>query len=47
MLYHAKNAALPMDGTTMEYIRFGSGSRTLIMLPGLGDGLRTTKGTGQ
>ena len=45
MLYHAKNAALPMDGTTMEYIRFGSGSRTLIMLPGLGDGLRTTKGT--
>jgi len=28
-----------------EYIRFGSGSRNLIMLPGLGDGLRTMKGT--
>jgi len=45
MLFHAKDAVLSMDGTTMEYIRFGSGKRTLIMLPGLGDGLRTTKGT--
>ena len=27
-----------------EYIRFGTGSRNLIMLPGLGDGLRTMKG---
>ena len=40
-----KNGSLPLDGTTMDYIRFGTGSRTLIMLPGLGDGLRTTKGT--
>ena len=29
----------------MDYIRFGSGSRVLVMLPGLGDGLRTVKGT--
>ena len=29
----------------MDYIRFGSGERVLIMLPGLGDGLRTVKGT--
>ena len=29
----------------MDYIRFGSGERALIMLPGLGDGLRTVKGT--
>ena len=29
----------------MEYIRFGRGPRTLVMLPGLGDGLRTVKGT--
>ena len=28
----------------MDYIRFGSGTRVLIMLPGLGDGLRTVKG---
>lgn len=45
MLYNAKNGSLPVDGTTVEYIRFGNGRKTLIMLPGLGDGLRTTKGT--
>ena len=28
----------------MDYVRFGTGSRVLIMLPGLGDGLRSTKG---
>ena len=31
-------------GTT-DYIRFGRGARNLIILPGLGDGLRTVKGT--
>ena len=45
MLYNAKNGSLPMDGTTMDYICFGSGKKILIMLPGLGDGLRTMKGT--
>lgn len=29
----------------MEYIRFGRGSRVLVMLPGLGDSLRSLKGT--
>lgn len=29
----------------MEYIRFGTGRKVLIMLPGLGDGLRSVKGT--
>jgi len=29
----------------MHYVRFGLGSKTLIMLPGLGDGLTTVKGT--
>ena len=28
-----------------DYIRFGSGKKTLLILPGLGDGLRTVKGT--
>jgi len=44
-MLHAKNGALTLDAAVMDYIRFGSGSRTLIMLPGLGDGLRTVKGT--
>ena len=33
-----------MDGTTMDYLRFGSGEKHLLILPGLGDGLRTVKG---
>lgn len=45
MLYNAKNGVLKLDGTTMEYIRFGRGKRILVMLPGLGDGLRSMKGT--
>ena len=45
MLYHAKNGTLSIGNTTMDYIRFGTGKRVLIMLPGLGDGLRSVKGT--
>ena len=45
MLYHAKNGTLSIDNTTMDYIRFGTGKRILIMLPGLGDGLRSVKET--
>ena len=45
MLYHAQNGTLSIGDTTMDYIRFGTGKRILIMLPGLGDGLRTVKGT--
>ena len=44
MLYNAKNGTLNIGNTTMDYIRFGSGQRTLVMLPGLGDGLRSMKG---
>jgi len=45
MIYHAKNAVVSIGDTVMEYIRFGNGPKTLVMLPGLGDGLRTMKGT--
>lgn len=31
--------------TNTEYIRFGTGKRILVMLPGLGDSLRSLKGT--
>ena len=40
-----RNGSLTIDGARMDYIRFGSGERVLILLPGLGDGLRTVKGT--
>ena len=39
-----KNGVLELDGSRMEYIRFGRGKRAFIMLPGLGDSLRTMKG---
>lgn len=45
MALNAKNGVIPMGDTEMEYIRFGTGKRNLIMLPGLGDGLRSVKGT--
>lgn len=45
MLYHAKNGTLTIGSSRMDYIRFGSGAKTLILLPGLGDGLRSLKGT--
>ena len=45
MLYNAKNGTLKIDGTTMDYICFGTGEKILVMLPGLGDGLRSMKGT--
>lgn len=45
MLFDAKNGTLEMDGATMDYIRFGTGESVLIILPGLGDGLQTVKGT--
>lgn len=41
MLYNAKNGT----AAGSDYIRFGTGKKNLIMLPGLGDGLRTTRGT--
>lgn len=44
-MLNAKNGKLSTHGTTTEYIRFGSGKTVLIMLPGLGDGLRTMGGT--
>ncbi len=43
-MYKAKFSIVSVDGIGMEYVEFGRGNRTLIILPGLGDGLRTMKG---
>lgn len=45
MLMRTKNATLHLKDDTMNYVRFGSGSKKLVMFPGLGDGLTTVKGT--
>lgn len=44
MLWNAVNGAVSFPETEMEYVRFGRGQKVLIMLPGLGDGLRSMKG---
>ena len=45
MLYHGKNGSLRLRDGDMDYIRFGTGQKILLILPGLGDGLQTVKGT--
>ncbi len=45
MFFHAKNGTVKLRDAHMDYIRFGTGDKVLIMLPGLGDGLRSVKGT--
>lgn len=45
MFHHAKNGTLRLGTRTMDYISYGSGPDIIIMIPGLGDGLRTVKGT--
>ena len=44
MFWNAKNGSVSLDDTEMDYICFGKGSKNLIMIPGLGDGLKTVKG---
>ena len=45
MALAAKNGTVHFGDGEMEYIRFGTGEKTMVLLAGLGDGLRTMKGT--
>lgn len=45
MLYNAQNRTLCLPGSTMDYITFGYGAQALVLIPGVGDGLKTVKGT--
>ena len=44
MILNAKNLTVTLPEGTMEAIRFGRGSRTLVMLPGLGESIQSLKG---
>ena len=44
MLYNAKNKSVLVHNVSMSYVEFGSGTKTLVLLPGLVDGLRNVKG---
>lgn len=43
MPYNARNFKLKIDDTDMDYIVFGTGKSPLILIPGLGDGLKNVK----
>lgn len=43
MPYNAKNCKLHLEDTDMDYIVFGNGKKELIIIPGLGDGLKNVK----
>ena len=43
-MLRAKNGCLRLTTGRMDYIRFGRGRRALVMLPGVGDGLKTVRG---
>lgn len=45
MFWNAHSGLVHLKADTMHYIRFGKGRKAMIMLPGLGDGLTTVKGT--
>ena len=43
-MYHAKNCYVKIDNTEMEYVTFGNGTQPFIIIPGLGDALKTVRG---
>jgi pimeloyl-ACP methyl ester carboxylesterase len=45
MFYNAKSGNIKIENTDMDYISFGKGKKNLVMIPGLGDGLKTVKGS--
>lgn len=44
MLWNAKNGRIQLDAAVMDYVTFGKGTDSFVMLPGLGDGLATVRG---
>ncbi|MFA7412152.1 MAG: alpha/beta hydrolase, partial [Tissierellaceae bacterium] len=45
MFYKSEDGNVAINGTDMDYIVFGRGETSLVIIPGLGDGLKTVKGT--
>lgn len=43
MFYDAENGSIPVENSEIDYISFGAGT-PLIVIPGLGEGLKTVRG---
>ena len=37
MFYNARNCNIKIDDTDMDYISFGNGNKSLVIIPGLGE----------
>ena len=44
MFYNAKNHRVTIDGDTTDFISLGKSKKNLVIIPGVGDGLKTAKG---
>ena len=44
IFYNAKNHRVTIDDDTTDFISFGKGKKNLVIIPGVGDGLKTAKG---
>lgn len=44
MFYDAKNGKISIADTQMDYITFGRGRKNMIIIPGMGDGLKNVSG---
>ena len=42
-----KGKTLYFNDKSMDYVTFGKGKKSLVIIPGLGDGLQTVKGMAQ
>ena len=42
--WNCRNGSVSFESAVMNYVSFGSGPRTVLILPGLSDGLTTVKG---
>lgn len=45
MFYESKDGSVRIGDDDMDYIAFGKGKKDFVIIPGLGDGLKTVKGT--
>ena len=43
-MLQAENGRIAVNHDFLDYVRFGGGTKTLVMIPGLSDGLRTVRG---
>ena len=44
MFWNAKSGTVPAGGSIMNYVRFGHGEKSFVLLPGLSDGLAEVRG---